>query len=439
MRRPAACAFLAALVFLFSLAASAQDRYEKRHIDKINIAFATASANTALTEQYRLIAAEQLGNIYSTSRVRDSLAALYATKNIDTVTVTAALNSADGVELTYNIKRKIQAQKVDVVLIDTPDAGADTIKEEDILFKLNIVSPGTPINEQTLKDSSDEILDYLRDRGFYKATVTYDRKPLATPDEVGVTFTVTLNPQARVDEFRISIAGVQVPIDPHSLKLDKGDVYSRDRLTADLATIRTKLRDQEFLAPELDEPRVTYDSETNMVHVELAGKVGPKVKLTTETEKGKVQKATQKDLYPVLRDGTLDFSAIVEGERRLEGHYQEQGYFFANVTPVCSVKPQLTDNENVPIANETNFLCSFLGSQDLMGREVEVRYKADLDRKLKLTDIRISGTDKLTYADVASVLGSQKRTCSASSRSSVTATATRATRSSRTIVRLSSR
>src|SRR5205085_10258159 len=123
----------------------------------------------------------------------------------DTITLTAALNSADGVELTCNIKRKTQAQKVDVILVDAPDPGADKIKEEDILFKLNIVTPGTPITEQTLRDNSDEILDYLRERGFYKAAVTYERKPLGSADEVGVTFTITLTAQARVDEFGLNI------------------------------------------------------------------------------------------------------------------------------------------------------------------------------------------------------------------------------------------
>ena len=59
------------------------------------------------------------------------------------------------------------------------------------------------------------------------------------------------------------------------------------------------------------------------------------------------------------RDGTLDYSAIVEGERRLENYYQEQGYFFADVRPVCSVAPPLLDTENDPITNETEFLCSF--------------------------------------------------------------------------------
>jgi outer membrane protein insertion porin family len=49
-----------------------------------------------------------------------------------------------------------------------------------------------------------------------------------------------------------------------------------------------------------------------------------------------------------------------------------------------------------------------MGSQDLMGHEVEVKYKVDLDRKLRLTDIRIQGTNQLTYEDVAPALGSQR-------------------------------
>ena len=153
---------------------------------------------------------------------------------------------------------------------------------------------------------------------------------------------------------------------------------------------------------------MTYDSDRNMVLIELTGKAGPKVSLTVETEPGKTSKATQTDIFPILRDGTLDYSAIVEGERRLENHYQEQGYFFANVTPVCSVKPQIVDAENALLANETNFLCSFMGSQDLMAHEIEVKYKAELGRKLRLTDIRIQGTTQLTYEDVAPALGSQR-------------------------------
>src|SRR5206468_12070510 len=86
----------------------------------------------------------------------------------------------------------------------------------------------------------------------------------------------------------------------------------------------------------------------------------------------------------------------------------EKGYFFANVTPVCSSTPPLADNDNRPIANDTEFLCSFLGGEDLMGRKIQVKYHVDLDRKLRLTEIRIRGTDKLNIEDIRTVLTSQE-------------------------------
>jgi outer membrane protein insertion porin family len=111
-------------------------------------------------------------------------------------------------------------------------------------------------------------------------------------------------------------------------------------------------------------------------------------------------------LLPVKRDGTLDYSAIVEGERRLENYYQEQGYFFADVTPVCSVTPPLTSAEG-GVANETEFLCSTLSNTELMGKSVELKYRVDLNRRLKLVDIRLRGTNALTIDDIRTVLESQ--------------------------------
>lgn len=396
------------LVFFAVLTVHAQSKFEKRRVDNIVVAFSGVESTNALAEQYKLTIRETLGNIYSTTRVRDTIEALYATRNIDTVSVSASLNASDGVDLRYEIKRKTQAERI--ALEVTPSVG-DKVSEEDLRFKLDLLAPGTAITDQSLKDDADEILDYLRERGFYRSEVNFDRKPLATENDVAVTYRIVPGEQAKVEDFRINIEGIEKlkkPLDPKSLKLEKDDYYSRDRLTASIAKIREVLRNENYLAPELDEPRVTYDSDTNKVLVELKGKIGPVVNIVTQTgDDQKPQKATRTDLYPVKRDGTLDYSAIVEGERRLENYYQEQGYFFADVTPVCSVTPQISDIENNPIANETSFLCSFLGGEDLMGREVEVKYKVDLNRRLRLREIRIRGTDKITYEDVSTVLRTQ--------------------------------
>ena len=395
-----------AVILIFVPAALGQNKYENHPIAKVDISFGETDNNTQLIEQYRLMAREAVGATYSASRIRDAIEVLYQkTKKIDTISVAAALDPAGNVDLVFNIKRKTQAQKVTIVLGNTV---GDPVTEQELLFKLNLLTPGTAITEQTLRNNADEILDYLRERGFYKSTVTYEQRPLENQNDVGVTFKVTPNVQTTVGDLVVKIEGYTKPIPDRLLKLHTGEEYSRDRLMGDVIKIKDLLKKDKFLAPELDEPKITYDSDANTISVAITGKVGPTVDIVIDTPKGKIGSSTQTTLLPVKRDGTLDFSAIVEGERRLENYYQEKGYFFANVTPHCSSTPALVDTENTPIANDTEFLCSFLGGEDLMGHEVQVKYKVDLDRKLVLRKIRIKGTDKLTIEDVRTVLTSQE-------------------------------
>lgn len=401
-RRTVGLVFLIA-VFCFSVLS--QNKYDNLPVSKIDVVFTGTGKNDSLAEQYRLMIRLAIGGNYSAPRIRDAIAALYETNKVDTVVVTAATNAAGDVELRFDVKRKTQAEKVSVVV--GPGDG-DKISEQDLLFKLNLLTPGTAITEQTLQNNANEILDYLRERGYYRSETTYERHPLQNENEVGVTFKVKPNDQARVEDFQIKVQGYDKPITEKSLRLKKGGLYSRERLLADVAKVRETLRNDSFLAPELDEPRVTYDGDANKITISIAGKVGPKVDVTVETENGKLSKSVQTRLLPIKREGTLDYSAIVEGERRLSNYYQEEGYFFAKATAYCSVTPQVSDAENNVLPNDTIFLCGALGSQDLMGHAVAVNYRVKLDRRLRLTQIRVRGTDKLTIEDIQTVLSSQE-------------------------------
>ena len=106
-----------------------------------------------------------------------------------------------------------------------------------------------------------------------------------------------------------------------------------------MATIRQAILKQDYLAPRIGEPRVTFDPEKNSINVELAGEIGPKVNVKVEAGTEKVGEGTQTRLLPIRGEGTLDYSAIIEGSRRLRNHFQEKGYFFVEVNAVCSVTP----------------------------------------------------------------------------------------------------
>ncbi len=400
-------------VFLFALTAAAQNKYEFRKIDTVDISFGTADLNPPTSEPFRVIIRESIGTTYSTTKIHDSIVALYNTKLIALVTVAATLNGKDGVDLRYEIKRKTRVEKVSIVVGKTE---GDKITEQDLLFKLNILTAGTTITDQTLRSNADVILDYLRDRGFYKSDVKFAQNPLAVDNQVSVVFNVDPNAQAKIESFKINIVGLDTPIPDKVLLLKTDALFSRDRLTKDIEAIRAFLRKKDFVAPELDEPRVSFDRDKNTIAIELNGKVGPTVRVTLDTEKEKIGESTLTKLLPIKRDGTLDYAAIVEGERRLETYYQEQGYFFANVTPVCSVDPPITDGQTVPIPNDTEFLCSTLGSAELLNRTVDVKYKVSLNRKLRLVSIRLKGTEDLDVEylrsikieDIAPALETQK-------------------------------
>lgn len=397
-------ASLFALILLFLTSAFSQSKYENRPIAKVDISFGENDSNPQLVEEFRLRARDEVGATYSAARIRDAIEALYRTKRIETISVAANLDAVGNVDLIFNIKRKIQAQKVSIVVGETV---GDKVTEQELLFKLNVLQPGTAISEQVLRNSANEILDYLRERGFYRSEVTYERRPLQNQSDVGVTFKVTPNEQAKVSDFTVNIEGYNKPLPKDLLKLQKGEEFSRERLQSDVKKVRDLLKKDKFLAPQLEDPRFTYDGDTNTISIVLTGKVGPTVDVAVVSPK-KIRGSTQTSLLPVKRDGTLDFSAIVEGERRLENFYQEKGYFFAAVTPICSSVPAVVDTENVPIKNETEFLCSFLGGEDLTGRAVEVKYTVDPGRRFTLNKIQIEGTDELTIEDVRTVLKSQE-------------------------------
>ncbi len=393
-------------LIVFCGAAFSQNKYEDRRISNIEISFEGTDSDDSAAEQFRLIARNALGEKYSAVKLRDALQSLFETEKIVSASAVASESGQNDVNLKFIIKRKTKAEKVSIQ-IDT--FVGESVTEQELLLKLNLLNPGTSITDQILKNNADLILDYLRDRGYFKAEVTYIQQPLKSETEVAVTFQVTPNTQAKVENFAINITDFNTAKVRPKLELKTGALFSREVLLKDVEKVKAALRDEKFLAPELEEPRVIYDRDKNAINIELNGKVGATVNVSVEAgNTKKLGEKTQTKLLSVKREGTLDYAAIIEGSRRLRNYYQEQGYFFAQVTPICSVKPEFNEDEASSITNRTETLCTSLSGADLTDRVVDLTYQAVLNRKLKLVDIRIEGTDKLTADDISTVLGSQQ-------------------------------
>ncbi|MGA9998251.1 MAG: POTRA domain-containing protein [Pyrinomonadaceae bacterium] len=406
---------LFALVIFISLVAaprapvSAQELggYEGRAIAGIDVSLEGSAPDAAAESEFRSIIQRAMGSEFAAVRERKALQDLFDTQRVASARVevsdangSIASNAQRPIRVRFTIRRQVI---VGAVRIDLGVTTGLPVSTDELRARLNMLEPGSRVSDQTLRRNADEIQTYLRDRGFFNSEVPFSQQLDASGTRSTVTFNIKLGEQARVDAFNINVTGFDQSRLQPLLKLQPGTPFTRQALGEDVNRIRQAIIATDYLAPTLDDARVERDPQTNKITITLKGAIGPKVSVSIKGyDELKEKKA--RELLPVKREGNIDFSAIVEGERRIRNRLQEDGYFFAELNHVCTVTPPSANT----VSNGTPETCESLNPEDLTGRAVNITYEVERGRRFKLTDIRIAGTNKLAYEDVADDLKSQK-------------------------------
>jgi outer membrane protein assembly factor BamA len=384
-------------------------RYEGRTVESVEVSVEGASLDDSALGELRTRIRVAAGRPFSAVAVRESLQALFDTGRVADARVEArdaAGTGADGrprVALRFVLRPQVTVAGVEFQI--GADFGAE-ITEDELRSRVTLLEPGRRLSELSLRENADAVQAYLRDRGFYRAEVSYAQQLDATRTRATVVYTVTPGAPATLESFDIKITGFDPATLRRELKLQPGARFTQATLGEDLKRIRQALIEKGYLAPRLEEPDVRLDSATNRVSVTLAGSVGPKVEVRIEGYD--LREKIRRELLPVEREGTIDFAAIIEGARRIRNRLQESGYFFADVTPTCTVSPPLaTPPDAIVVAGAEPDICELLNPEELANSQVTIVYNVERGRRFKLTDIRIEGTDKLSVADVSAELQSQ--------------------------------
>jgi outer membrane protein insertion porin family len=390
------------LAFASAQAGSTFDEYEGRTITSVEITFEGSPADPAAEAEFLSIVRVVPNAEFSAVNLRDSLQALFDSERVANARVEViepGAGKTGPIRLRFVIQRQIQIG--DVKFEVTPATGTP-ISEDELRARVNLSQPGTRLSKQIVQHNSQELQILLHDRGYFNAVVESREQLDTSGTRATVTYRIVPGEQARVDAFNINISGFDAsPVKPR-LQLQGGTPFTRESLASDTKEIRQALIDQGYLSPLLDDARVERDPDHNLITIKLTGTVGPKV--TVVVPDYKLNEKQARELLPVKREGNIDQSVIIEGARRLRNKLQEQGYFFAEVTPVCTVTPATAELG----PNGDASTCETLNPENLNGHAVEIRYDLDRGRRLKLTDIRITGTNKITYDDVAGFLKTQK-------------------------------
>lgn len=378
------------------------DEYEGRLISSIAVTFEGSAADTAAQADFLSILRIAPNTPFSAVRVRDSLQALFDSGRVANARVEVIEEGpakTGPVRLRFVIQRQVQISEVRLEM--GPVTGTP-ISEDELRARLNLVQPGARLTRQVVLRNADEIQIYLRDHGYFNATVESAEEVDPSGTRATLIYGITPGEQARVSSFDINITGFDAATLRSLIRLQPNTPFTREALGQDVNRIRDAIIASGYLAPQLEDPRVERDVEHNTMAISLKGAIGPKVNVVIKEYP--LSEKTMRELLPVMREGNIDLSAIEEGARRLRNRLQEEGYFFAEITPVCTTTPAIV--ESTP--NGFGDSCENLDPELVSGRTVQIEYQIERGRRFRLSDIRITGTNKITFADVEADLKTQK-------------------------------
>jgi outer membrane protein insertion porin family len=410
------CLLLPAFCCLLPAPAPAQSeigRFDGRVISSVEIVFDGSPPDETTARELRALLPLAPRGEYTAVRAREALQSLFTSKMVAAAQIEVtedqnarAARNGPAVALRFIVRRTKRVSDIAFNVIIPKGA---SISAAEMRGRLTALEPGGRVSDKLLGDNADALQEYLRENGFFRADVTY-KVTLDERDATGVrervTFNITPGKQARVESFSVDIKGfeaVKLGAAQRRFRLKNDAAFTREALARDVSRLRQALIAEGFLAPLLDEPNIEYDPDNNRIRLALTGRVGPRVNV--ELDNLKLPKKTQTRLLPIKREGTIDPSAIVEGERRLKNKLQLDGYFFAEVMPVCAITPDLPDNT---VRNGTRETCDLITPEEVADRSVSVTYQVDKGRRYKLNDIRITGTDKLRVSDIEPELRTQR-------------------------------
>ncbi|HKY42923.1 MAG TPA: POTRA domain-containing protein [Pyrinomonadaceae bacterium] len=378
--------------------------YEGRPITAVELVFEGTPENPTVQADLLSLLKVAANTPFLAERVRDSLQSLFDSGRVANARVEVIEEDATRtgpVRLRFVVRRQVQIGEVRIEI--TGAVTGTPISSDEIRARLNFVQPGTRLSHQLISRNADEIQVYLRDLGYFNATVEPVEQLGPRGIRATVTYRITPGEQSRVEAFNININGFDPTPVRSSLALQPNTPFTREALGTDVNRVREALVTAGFLSPVLEDARVERDAEKNTVRISLNGVVGPKARVAILNYE--LSEKTQRELLPVKREGNIDYSAIVEGARRIRNRLQEDGYFFAEVTQKCTVSNPPPDLG----PNNTEETCENLNPNALTGHEVIIEYQVERGRRFRLTDIRITGTNKLDVEDIEPELKTQKQ------------------------------
>src|SRR4051812_17211009 len=277
----------------------------------------------------------KVGETMTDDKAAQAIRSLYATGFFKDVSL-----EVDNGVLIVNVQERPSVAQIDIV-------GAKEFPKEDLLKGLRSIglADGRIFDRGLLEKSEQELKRQYISRGKYAAQITTTSTPLER-NRVAVKFDIVEGEVAKIRQ--ISVIGNRVFPEKELLSqfklrtpglltwFSKDDQYSKQKLAADLETLRSYYLDRGYLEFNVDSTQISITPDKKDVYITIGVSEGVQYTVADVKLAGEllIPETEARSLIKVKTGEIFSRSKLTESTKLLSDRIGNDGYAFANVNAV---------------------------------------------------------------------------------------------------------
>ena len=286
------------------------------------------------------------GATFDPAKLREDVRSMWKMGFFADVRVEAELAPGGGAILTFVVTEKPAVRKVLV-------SGNDELELDKINEVLDLERDAI-LDVSKVKKNRQKIQDLYVEQGYYLAKVDYDVKPV-NEAEVDVWFVI--DERSKVQIRDVQFIGNEAITDEELRALivtQKGGAlsflndsgtFNQEAFERDLLIISAHYWDKGYASVEIGEPQLRLSRDKRYMYLSIPIEEGPVYTVSSVEFRGDLIGTADEHAAKVrIKPGmTFSRSVIADDRERLSNFYMDQGYAYANVSPLT--KPDAGKNQ----------------------------------------------------------------------------------------------
>ena len=290
----------------------------------------------------------KVGERIDDAKAAAAIKALYATGFYSDVRL-----EADGDVLIVSVQERPAIASIDIE--GAKEFSKDNLKDG---LKQAGIQESKIFDKSVLDRAEKELKRQYTSRGFYASKVTITVTPLER-NRVALKFDIEEGEVTKIADINLIgakdfserelLRQIQLTTPGWFTWFTKDDQYSKQKLTADLETLRSFYLNRGYLEFAIDSTQVSITPDRERIHIAVAMTEGPVYTTGTVKFSGEllVPEAELRGLVSLKPGEVFSRQKIIESVKRITDRLGNDGYSFANVNPV----PELDREKRVASFN----------------------------------------------------------------------------------------